>query len=261
MLAAAVVLAVIAIVVNLRNPQYSIATAFKEKPKSGKATLREPRPPHPPGKPVKPVGSKEAKVVIKVFAESGNPCHMASFTIPTKLAEAVPKRIRVEFLDSGSEVGTKAMEKAGISCEAGMMIDGKSSYTVTVEGERVHVEFHGPVGMDVPIKHLRAVVEQELHKKYPEGLTPDEQRKLEAFWREAPELLAGEGEGGAPDEAEGPVGRKPPIGHQGKADQAAHAVPEPELSDEAEKALDHVLDNIVKSAKDKKPGKPAQGDK
>mgnify|MGYP001603518317 CR=1 FL=1 len=120
--------AAIFIVANLRYKDDGSKAAAPEGPLSAeeqqnqeKHTKAAPAPPK--AKPTPPIGSKNAKVVIRTFAQANNSCHDSSIKLMERIGKAVPNRIRIEFLDTGTQEGVAASQHAGISCDAGVTIN------------------------------------------------------------------------------------------------------------------------------------------
>ncbi|NCO90596.1 MAG: hypothetical protein COZ06_03725 [Armatimonadetes bacterium CG_4_10_14_3_um_filter_66_18] len=164
----------------------------------------------PKPKPIPPIGSKDAKVVIETFVQAGNSCHGSSIELMERIGKAAPNRIRVEFLDTNTQDGKTAIEDAGISCDAGVTINGKKEFDIRYKGKPVNFSFHGPIGMDVSLDYFRAALEQELRDRYGDTLTEKEQKSLAAVWKDAPSIIAEEGgHDSLSPEAQGGKGKAP----------------------------------------------------
>lgn len=142
-------------------------------------------------KPIAPVGAKEAKVKIQLMAMSANPCHQGTIKTLREIALAVPARIRAEFAEPGFKGGKQQMmAQATSGCMAALTINGRGEFDVVQGGRKMHIVFHGPLGMGTPPDWVRLVVESELARQYPKGLKPQERKALATIWRDLPKRLA-----------------------------------------------------------------------
>jgi hypothetical protein len=177
-------LVVVALLVNFLDPSRSLFKLITGKSRIQAEYVRHFVPPQP----MEPVGSEEAKVRIQAFAQSMNSCHIPTINILSKIAETVPERIRVEFLDTITTEGSLARQKAGIECEIGLLINDQRIVEVEQEGQIFRCEFHGPVDKGSQLGFLRMALEQELEKQYGADLTAEERTQLAAVWGELPQL-------------------------------------------------------------------------
>jgi len=196
LLVVALVLAAVAVIVNVTDTNHSIKKLLRRKTHYPSMYARH----FVKAKPLPPVGNEDAKVRLEVFVESANHCHQGTIELVRKIAEAVPKRIRVEFADTATKEGYEAATKAGINCDAGILVNGKNSITISEGRETFTVAFHGPLGMEMPPDYLRLAIDRELEKQYPEGLSKQEQADLDAVWKRVPEFAAEGFEGPGPGE-------------------------------------------------------------
>ena len=93
-----------------------------------------------------PIGPANAPVRIVVFLNPGNSCHSRTSSSVTALAGNYQNKVRLEFRSTAEMGGKQAADHAGISCEAGMTINGKSSVTYKVGGQEKTISLVGPVG-------------------------------------------------------------------------------------------------------------------
>ena len=184
---------------------------------------------------IDPVGSEDAKVRLKLYAQSRNDCHAGFIETGKQLGAAVPDRVRVEFVDTGSREGYGEAAKAGIDCEAGIAINDRTQFEIEVNGQEVTVSFRGPLGTETPPREFRLALEAELERQYPDGLSEEEQAALDKLWEEVPDLLAKGGEGGVGPGGMGPGMMPDPMGGGliGTKGQAPHG-PEPPAGEEGQ---------------------------
>jgi len=96
----------------------------------------------------KPIGPENAPVKITVFVSGTNSCHSDTVTSVQELAaqETYKDKMRVEFLDTAKPEVKKIADASKIGCEAGLLINGKSTMIVPGHGEMGLVVFSGPMG-------------------------------------------------------------------------------------------------------------------
>ncbi|HIE51904.1 MAG TPA: hypothetical protein EYP85_09110 [Armatimonadetes bacterium] len=204
LLLVALALGVVAVIVNVLDPTHSLSKLLK-----GQTTLQAQYVRHfKSPEPLEPIGSEDAKVQIKAFAQSANPCHEMTIDLLKEIAQALPERIRVEFVDTGTPEGQQALAGAQIACEAGLLINDQGQFEVEREGEKFTIEFHGPLeAMPPELFHL--VLVQELQEQYGDDLGEEELAKLAAVFEERwPPGMLGPG-GPFPPEAEEPPASPP----------------------------------------------------
>jgi len=150
-------------------------------------------PPIPEPERIEPMGSPEAKVQVQFFFNSRNLCHEGTIELMKRIPAAVPRRIRVEFLDIATDEGFEASEKAALNCEAGLVINGQKEFEIERNGQKSKVPLLGPIGgptgEGIPAEYARLALEQELKKQYGKGLTAEEWAKLNAVWKDLPQIL------------------------------------------------------------------------
>lgn len=172
-------LIVVALAVNLTDPTHSLARLVK-----GETKIQAQYAQHfTPGKPIPPIGSETAKVKIKVFVQTGNQCHEPTISFFQKVGEALPSRIRIVFVDSGSKEGFEAKQKAGIGCESGILINDQKDFEVERDGKKVPISTGGPIGMEVPPASAADLIKQVALKQYGKALTKEEIAKLDTAWK------------------------------------------------------------------------------
>ena len=127
---------------------------------------------------IKPVGSPQAKVKLKAFVQSTNSCHKPMVDLLRKVVQAFPNHLYLEFVDTATDAGSKASQKANINCAAALMINGKCEFEVEIKGKKQKVAFnHGPIDM-MPPEFLAACLTQQLRKEYGATVTQAELTKL-----------------------------------------------------------------------------------
>lgn len=219
-------LAVVALIVNGLDPNRFLLRWLK-----GESTWRAQYVRHfAQAKPIDPVGSPNAKVRIKLFVQSMNPCHAATVDLLKKVAEALPKRIRVEFLDTMTQEGFEARQRAAIACEVGLLINDQKTVKVPYQGQTFQFSFHGPIGMGMSPELLERAVEQELKKQYGKEITKEEWAKFKAVWKELPRMVPkghGMGPGIMGPGPMGPAVGKPPVAEESETPKPAKGEPTP----------------------------------
>jgi|YNPNPStandDraft_1061719.scaffolds.fasta_scaffold67220_1 hypothetical protein len=208
-------LAVVALIVNGLDPNHFLLRWLK-----GESTWRAQYVRHfTSAKPIEPVGSPNAKVHIQLFVQSMNPCHAATVDLLKKVGEALPKRVRVEFLDTMTPEGFEARQRAAIPCEVGLLINHQKTMQIQYQGRTFQFSFHGPIGMGMSPELLERAVEQELKKHYGKEITKEEWAKFKAVWKELPRMVPkGHGMGPGimgPGPMMPPGEGKPPASKQG----------------------------------------------
>lgn len=178
-------LAVVALIVNALDPTHSLLRWLK-----GESTWKAQYVQHfVQAKPIEPIGSENAKVRIKLFAQSMNPCHAPTLDLLKKIGEALPEQIRIEFLDTMTQEGFEARQQAGIPCEVGLLINNQKTVEVERNGQKFQASFHGPISMGMSPDLLRMALEQELEEQYGKDFTEEKQAKLEAVWKDLPKRI------------------------------------------------------------------------
>ena len=226
LLAAALLLAVVAVLVNVFDSSHSARRLFRRKTKFPAVYARH----FGKAKPIDPVGSQTAKVKITAFVQSANDCHWPTISFITRIAEAAPERVRAEFVDTGSEAGFNKAQEAHLDCDAGLLLNGKKQVEVEQDGTKRLIVVHGPIGMEAPPQDVKTAVEYELTKQYGAKLTGDELTKLAAVWKDIQSLMqgahgpgdgSGKGKSGQPGPKGSPGTVKQPAADRGSAKAAA----------------------------------------
>ncbi|NLC58316.1 MAG: hypothetical protein GX774_15895 [Armatimonadetes bacterium] len=183
-------LLVVAVVVNLTDPTRSLVRlAKRETTVQAQVAQRFGTP-----KELRPYGNESAKVKLIVYVQSTNHCHQPTVTMCQRIAKAVPKRVRVEFVDTITPEGAKAA-KQKFQCETGILVNG------TPMGG------HGPIGGGTPAHLLRAAVENALAKQYAQGLPAEESTRLALVFKDLPTAGMGPGLPGGKDAPAGKAGK------------------------------------------------------
>lgn len=121
----------------------------------------------PPGEAVKyppSLGPKKAPVTITMFVNGHNSCHQESVDILEKLVKEYPKEVRVAFEDTSSKKGSKLAEAHKISCEAGLVVNGRTAFRLP--GKLGVVILDGPLDKGhYTLAQLREVIEQQIKEK------------------------------------------------------------------------------------------------
>jgi len=225
LLAAALLLAVVAVVVNVFDSSHSARRLFHRKANQLPAYAHR----FAKAKQIDPVGSKTARVKITVFVQSTNDCHLPTINFVTRIAKAAPERVRAEFVDTGSEAGFKQAQEAHIDCSAGLLLNGQKQVEVEHEGKKRLIVFHGPVGTESAPQDVQTAVEYELIKQYGTKLTAAERTKLAAVWKDSQSLMqGGHGPGNGPDTGQGKSG---PPGSKGSPETAKQPAAAPATSE------------------------------
>jgi hypothetical protein len=132
-----------------------------------------------------PVGAPDAKVRLQAFVASGNPCHEATIATLRAAAEALPNRIRLEFVDTYSNEGQQAAAAAGIHCMSGLLINSKRNLEYQDKDGKMHgVEFSGPLSM-LSADVLPLVLAYELRSQYGDAVSQSEIDTLTAAVKKA----------------------------------------------------------------------------
>lgn len=74
------------------------------------------------------MGSEDAKVTVEILLHQGDACHVDFLYLGQSLGTVEPERLRVEFVDTGSETGRKRFSDLSVGCEQGMAINGKTKF-------------------------------------------------------------------------------------------------------------------------------------
>ncbi|HID08241.1 MAG TPA: hypothetical protein EYP10_13965 [Armatimonadetes bacterium] len=116
-----------------------------------------------------PIGPEDAKVKVVAYLMFTNPCHWATVETLRELAEKHEDKIRVDFVNVGTEEGAKqlneAFKKSPISsphsCMAWVSVNGKFEFEL--EGVKGKVQLSGPIHPGGPVAELlEKVVRREL---------------------------------------------------------------------------------------------------
>ena len=114
----------------------------------------------------------EAKVVIRAFypkTSSPNDPHQASIDLIRSLERKYPGKVKVYTYESSNPSGNPQdfaeWKNSGLNC-AGILINGKDIYDVTLGGKTYSVSFHKAVGAEWKPEELEAAVKQEIEKAY-----------------------------------------------------------------------------------------------
>ena len=179
LLVALPVLLAVAIIANLGNIMDLI---------HGRRTLREiiigrevrnPAPPKEAIGEIKPLGPKDAKVKVTGYLIFTNPCHWGTVRLLRGLASKFPGKVRVEFVNLGTEEGAKRFaedSKKGFekghpphSCMAWIAVDGKFEFEVVQKGRKQKIQFSGAIQPGDPLaKVLERIVAEKIRKAYGE---------------------------------------------------------------------------------------------
>jgi hypothetical protein len=102
-----------------------------------------------PAKPVfqlpAPVGPADAKVKIVAFVATSNGCHENTTLTLSDIAKAYKGKVRLEFVDMSGKEGRKEADAMGIACDSGLMINGRTEWTLGTGPKAQKVRFFGPV--------------------------------------------------------------------------------------------------------------------
>ena len=156
------------------------------KPVQTQATFpREPGHGFHMARPLPPVGAPDARVRMKGFVASGNPCHEETIATLRTAAEALPNHIRLEFVDTNNGEGQQAAAAAGIHCLSGLLINSKRNLEYRdKDGEMQGVEFFGP--LDMPSSELLILVlAHELRLQYADAVSQSDIDTLTAAVKKA----------------------------------------------------------------------------
>ncbi|NSW56662.1 MAG: hypothetical protein HPY44_11645 [Armatimonadetes bacterium] len=74
------------------------------------------------------MGAEDAKVTVEIFLHQGDACHVDFLYLGQSLGTVEPERLRVDFVDTGSEAGRKRFSELSVGCEQGMAINGKTKF-------------------------------------------------------------------------------------------------------------------------------------
>lgn len=106
------------------------------------------------------LGSEDAPIEVGVYIKPGDPCHTSTMTALVAMADEYPHSVRIVFHSMSDRETKLQADRAGISCEAGITINGKASLTWEEGGETRTVSFNGPVGEhDYTAFDLRQAIE------------------------------------------------------------------------------------------------------
>ena len=83
----------------------------------------------PGDRPIADMGSPEAKVLIKLLAPMGPECHQRTLRLLTELAEAEPKRVRVQVFDISKPAGRAESDRERLHC-ATVLVNNRYEFTV-----------------------------------------------------------------------------------------------------------------------------------
>jgi hypothetical protein len=123
------------------------------------------------------LGSRDAKVLVKMFAPLQAECHQKTADLLEKLAGRDGERVRVQIFNMTEAAGRQEMQRERIQC-ATVLVNNRFMFTVggTEEGRRV-VLSHKPNEEQSTYnsEDVIAVAEQEIARLYPEpGETAEE---------------------------------------------------------------------------------------
>jgi hypothetical protein len=93
-----------------------------------------------------PIGPDDAPVVIGAYVDAGDPCHADTLTVLAQIQSEYAEHVRLEFRSMADEAMKQEATEAGIGCQAGLTINGKSKVTWEVAGEEHTARLDGPVG-------------------------------------------------------------------------------------------------------------------
>jgi hypothetical protein len=132
-----------------------------------------------------PTGAPDAKVRLQAFVASGNPCHGATILTLRAAAEALPKHIRLEFVDTYTNEGQQAAAAAGINCLTGLLINSKRNLEYQDKDGKVQgFEVHGPLSM-LSADVLPLVLAHELRSQYADAVSQSDIDTLTAAVKKA----------------------------------------------------------------------------
>ncbi len=77
-----------------------------------------------------PMGPEDAKVTLHIFLNRRNPCHKEFAEGLSKALERYADRVRIVFMDIGSEEAHKLLEGIPIGCESVMLLNGLNKIKV-----------------------------------------------------------------------------------------------------------------------------------
>lgn len=129
-------------------------------------------------------GPKDAKVRIEAYIPMDIACHMITVGLLYAIAEAEPKRVRVEIYNMNSDIGQERMEQKGIICAA-VFINGESEHKVVRNGELTNVHLGGPIneaGGGYTVEDVIYIVNRELKQAYGKGFDSKVLAELKKKW-------------------------------------------------------------------------------
>jgi hypothetical protein len=125
-----------------------------------------------------PVGSPEAKAKVTVLLDKQNSCHAPTAQALRAIAETVPNRLHVTYLDVNSPEGQKVAQAAGVTCQCGLLFNGVAEIPAQRNGQAVKLVFHGPLDHGGP-DDLQIGMAAFLAENYGDDLTPEEMTKVQ----------------------------------------------------------------------------------
>ena len=123
------------------------------------------------------LGSRNAKVLVKMFAPLGVECHRKTADLLEKLAERDGERVRVQIFNMGQAAGRQEMQRERLGC-ATVLVNNRFMFTLagTGKGRKVLLS-HKPneAQSTYNSEDVVSVAEQEIARLYPEpGETAEE---------------------------------------------------------------------------------------
>lgn len=123
-------------------------------------------------------GPKDAKVkVVAIIPPSG--CQMPNFKVLKEIAEAEPKRVRIEIYNMNSEKAYEVASQYGATC-ASIFVNDKNQFTIKSGDETRNVIFKQSPGGYYQSADLIEVVHEELKKSYGKGFNEKTLQELRA---------------------------------------------------------------------------------
>ena len=123
------------------------------------------------------LGSRDAKVLVKMFAPLGIECHQKTVDLLGELADRNGERVRVQIFNMGQAAGRREMQRERIRC-ATVLVNNRFMFTLQgSESGRKVVLSHRPneAQSTYTSEDVIAVAEQEIARLYPEpGETAEE---------------------------------------------------------------------------------------
>jgi len=138
-------------------------------------TIQVPSPPTEAIGRIEDIGPKGAKVKVTAYLMFTNPCHWGTVKTLRELASRYPGKVRVEFVNMGTEEGARKFSEASKSgfksghpshsCMAWVAVNGRFEWEIEQGGKKRRVTFSGAIHPGDPMAEmLRRVVEEEIRR-------------------------------------------------------------------------------------------------